>query len=160
MKTLELIKALHWFLFLEKGQVAIYDAQQSHLADVYLINAFKRFRDIEAEHVKNITQKIQELGGDPGEYVEIAGHPIGELLIQYGGHGVGTTLQAIGVDKMLKTNIAVEKRAQKDYFKLIKKVDNTETADLLWHNMLDEELHTYWMENWLKSNYSPINSIL
>lgn len=158
MKTIDLIKALNWFLLLEKGQVAIYDAQQSHLTELYLINAFKRFRDVEAEHVKNITQKIQELGGDPSEFVEIAGHPIGEVLIQYGGHGAGTLLPAIGVDKMLKTNIAVEKRAQKDYFKLIKKVDDTATADLLWHNMIDEELHTYWMENWLKSNYSPINS--
>lgn len=158
MKTTDLIKALNWFLFLEKGQVAIYDAQQSHLADLYLINAFKSFRDVEAEHVKNITQKIQELGGDPSEFIEIAGHPIGEVLIEYGALGIGTLLPNIGVDKMLKTNITVEKRAQKDYFNLIKKVDHSDTADLLWHNVIDEEMHTYWMENWLKSNYSPINS--
>jgi len=53
---------------------------------------------------------------------------------------------------VLRFDIALENKAITDYRDLIEKVREPEIRDLLWNNMIDEELHTSWMQDALEDS--------
>ena len=105
-------------------------SQSRYSRDPYVKIAFERIAYIEQQHVDNIADKIKELGGRPSK--------TGDILAPILGSAVGTALSATGTANVLRINILIEKKAMKDYKKLIhqlrKTYGNIELA-LLQHNL-------------------------
>jgi len=140
-----LLRALNWFLFLEKEQVELYKNQSRLVDDSKLARVLGKFADIEQGHVDKISQKIKELGGNPGELSQKAGAVVGEAL-KWVGSAAAHLTDLAGTANMLKLDILAERKAIDDYRALIEKVDETLIKDLLWSNMVEEDMHLKWME--------------
>ncbi|MGI6704089.1 MAG: ferritin-like domain-containing protein [Clostridia bacterium] len=142
MDRKKLISRLNWFFNLELNQVDLYTSQSRYSRDPYVKIAFERIAYIEQQHVDNIADKIKELGGRPSK--------TGDILAPILGSAVGTALSATGTANVLRINILIEKKAMKDYKKLIhqlrKTYGNIELVRLLQHNLFDEDLHTAWFQ--------------
>ncbi len=138
----KLIKILNWFYSLEVNQVDLYLAQSKQVEDIYIKKALERIAEIEEQHVKNIATQIKELGGEPTF--------IGKVLAPITGQISGRILGWAGIINILKVNIMLEKKAMEDYKKFILKVNDPQLFDLLWSNLIDEDLHTSWFTNKVK----------
>ncbi len=96
--------------------------------------------EIEQGHVENIRAKIVELGGIPGMFGEIAG--------PFSGSVAGLATGAAGTVALLKANIQLEEKAMKDYRDFILQAGkDSDLFNLLWSNLIDEDLHTAWFSN-------------
>ncbi len=136
----EIIKTLNWFYTLEKNQVDLYTAQSQKVKDLYIKKTLKRVSLIEQKHVENIADIIKTLGGNP----TIIGDIIGPLM----GKIAGKLTEKIKTRNFLKINIALEEKAMDNYKKFISKVEPKNTlSELLWANLIDEDLHTAWFSN-------------
>lgn len=137
-----LLRTLNWFYTLEVNQVRMYSNQSEQAADPHLARALKKFAEIEQGHVENIREVIENLGQTASITGEAAGKITGSII----GHLPDFT----NWDKTLEFNVSLEKRAISDYKNLAAKVDDKGIRDVLINNMLDEELHTLWMEDYIK----------
>lgn len=142
MDRKKLISRLNWFFNLELNQVDLYISQSRYSKDPYVKIAFERIAYIEQQHVDNIADKIKELGGKPSK--------AGDVLAPILGSAAGTMLSAAGLSNVLRVNILIEKKAMKDYKKLIHQLKRTygdiQLVRLLQHNLFDEDLHTAWFQ--------------
>ena len=146
MKRTELIKALNYFLFLEMQQVELYGSQSKSTDDKMLAKVLNYFKETEQQHVDNLNQLIKKLGGTPSSSYKYAGYAAGE-----GTKMVGSAFaKYTRVENMLKVNLFGENQAIKDYKKLIKKVHHPQIKDLLIEHLIEEELHSSWMEKRIK----------
>lgn len=138
----KLISRLNWFFNLELNQVDLYTSQSRFSRDPYVKIAFERIAYIEQQHVDNIADKIKELGGKPSK--------TGDMLAPMLGSVTGTVLSTAGLSNVLRVNILIEKKAMKDYKKLIhqlkKNYGDIQLVRLLQHNLFDEDLHTAWFQ--------------
>ena len=141
MDKKNLINRLNWFYSLELNQVEMYKAQSREADDLRLARALNKFARIEQDHVDKIRSLIEELGETPSPLWEAAG----ELT----GHVAGKLSGLTAREKTLRFNIALERKAVHDYQALIKEVDDPGIKDVLWDNLLDEELHKSWMLEYL-----------
>jgi len=138
-----LIRRLNWFYSLELQQVDLYTAQSRAMDDIYLSKTLERVAVIEQQHVDNIAEKIRELGGEPTLLGDIAAPLLGKFM--------GKVTGFIGPIMVLKTDIALEEKAMRDYKDLILKAgQDEELFSLLWANLIDEDLHTAWFANKVK----------
>ncbi|MFW5998993.1 MAG: ferritin-like domain-containing protein [Halanaerobiaceae bacterium] len=144
MQIDQLIIKLNWFYSLELTQVDLYTAQSKNVEDVYLKNTLKRVAVIEQQHVDNIADKIKELGYSPAVTRDIVAPFLGKIA--------GKIISKTGIINLLKINITLEKKAMKDYKKFIKNVSKSSKglADVLWANLIDEDLHTAWFNSKIK----------
>ncbi|MBS4030590.1 MAG: ferritin-like domain-containing protein [Clostridiales bacterium] len=143
MNNQQLIKKLNWFYSLEVNQVDLYTIQSKHTSDIYIKQVLRRVAEIEADHVKNISDKIRELGGKPTI--------IGENLATLTGKVAGFATGVAGTIALLKADIDLEEKAMKDYKDFILEAGPDEHLfELLWSNLIDEDLHTAWFTNKLK----------
>ncbi|HHV71916.1 MAG TPA: ferritin-like domain-containing protein [Clostridia bacterium] len=150
MEPDKLIQWLNWFYSLEQSQVELYATQAKSAEDPYLAQALERFADIEQDHVDNIAAFIKNLGGKPTSLGDVVAPIVGKTL--------GTLLNLSNVNLMLKINIVLENKAMSDYKDLIKKVEtNSELSSVLWANLLDEDLHSCWMERRLEKMEGELN---
>lgn len=148
MDTEAIIKKLNWFYSLEKNQVELYATQSQQVQDMYLRKMLDRASAIEYGHVENISRQIERFGGVP----ILLGDVIPPLL----GKAAGHLTAAFGEVLMLKADMLLEQKAMSDYKDFIMRVGHDEELfDLLWANLIDEDLHTSWfaskveeMENW------------
>lgn len=138
-----LIAKLNWFYSLELEQVDLYTAQSEAAEDIYLSRALSRVAGIEQQHVDNIAAEIKRLGGEPT--------PLGDVIAPILGKAFGAITGAMGPEVALKADITLEEKAMKDYKDLILRVgDDPHLTEILWNNLLDEDLHTAWFANKLK----------
>ncbi|MBS4024511.1 MAG: DUF892 family protein [Clostridia bacterium] len=142
MNNEQLLKALNFFLVLETQQVELYDSQSKSTEDFNLAKVLNRFKEIEQDHVNNITKLIKKFGGNPSPSYKMAGIIFGE-----GAKIAGSAFASYTkVENMLRINVMAEKIAIRDYKRLINKVQDPHVQDILWRNMIDEELHMKWMD--------------
>ena len=136
MNRRELIKSLQWFHALEVNQVALYGVQARMAREEADRRLLERVGDIEAGHVRNLSEKLKELGGRPSLLSAIS-PTTGAVL----GAITGLSLAAV-----LRANIIIENKAMADYKRLIDRCSREDVVDLLWSNYLDESLHTEWFK--------------
>jgi len=137
MEKKALLRKLNWFYSLEINQVALYQSQSREAGDPHLARALRKFAEIEQGHVENIRETIEKLGETPTLIGEVAGAITGKIA--------GRLTSLSSRERTLRFNIALEKKAIIHYKELIGQVDDPAVKDLLWNNMIDEELHTFWM---------------
>ncbi len=138
MNNEELVDRLNWFYSLELSQVDLYKTQSRNFADQYPGLIFERVSAIEQGHVDNIKDIIINFGRNPTKLGEVISPVIGTI----GGAVIGLA----GINKVLEANIAIEKKAMKDYKSLIETLEKDEYPDkdlikLLKFNFIDENLH-------------------
>ena len=136
MNTQQLIRKLNWFYSLELNQVELYQAQGKAVDDIYLKKLLERVAKIEQGHVDNISDYIYKLGGKPTV--------LGEAVAPVTGMIAGKVSSWAGVINMLKSDILLEQKAITDYQDLVLKVSDKDLFELLWSNLIDEDLHTAW----------------
>lgn len=137
MKTEDIIKKLNWFYSLEHNQVDLYTVQSKNADDLYSKKTFSKLSNIEQRHVNIIADKIRDLGGTP----TLLGNVMGSLS----GRITGELTGKIDIVNLLKLNIKLEEKAMEDYKKFISSVENdSELYELLWSNLIDEDLHAGW----------------
>ena len=138
-----LIHKLNWFYSLELNQVDLYTAQSKHVKDMYVKKTLKRVAIIEQQHVDNIADTIHQYGETPTR--------LGDIIAPITGKITGNITGKAGLINLLKANIVLEKKAMKDYKNFIlKSVSDQDLFDLLWDNLIDEDLHTAWFHNKVK----------
>jgi bacterioferritin len=138
----DILKKLNWFYSLEMNQVSLYHAQSKKVNDIYLKKTLERVAVIEDQHVKNIADMINQYGGKPTG--------VGEFVAPLSGKVAGDIIGASGTAGLLKANIALEQKAMADYRDFIlKAINHQELSDLLWSNLIDEDLHTAWFSNYM-----------
>ena len=140
MNKIQIIKKLNWFYTLEKNQVDLYTAQSQNIDDIYIKKTLKRVALIEQKHVENIADQIKSLGGQPTVIGDIIGPLMGKIAGKITGKTKTTTL--------LKVDATLEKKAMHDYKLFISSIKGKNTlSELLWANLIDEDLHTAWFAN-------------
>lgn len=140
MQLSEVISKLNWFYTLELNQVQVYSQQSKQVNDIYIQKILGRVAEIEQGHVDNISEKILELGGKPNF--------MGETIAPLTGKVTGFVTGNAGIVPLLKANIALEQKAMKDYKDFLLRVGgNLDLFNLLWSNLIDEDLHTAWFQN-------------
>ena len=137
----KLISKLNWFYSLELNQVDLYNAQSKAFKGSYSGLVFERCALIEQEHVDNIGEKIEKLGGKPTT--------LGDIISPLLGKVAGELIAMTGLEDTLAINIMLEQKAMTDYNHLIKKLQQDQYGDnelikILQHNFVDEHLHTEW----------------
>ncbi|MEL7565467.1 MAG: ferritin-like domain-containing protein [Dehalobacterium sp.] len=138
-----IIQKLNWFYSLEMNQVDLYTVQSKSVEDIYIKKTLERVAVIEEGHVKNISDMIKQYGGKPTL--------IGEVVAPLTGKIAGGISGMAGVVNLLKADIALEQKAMSDYKDFIMQAGNRpELFDLLWGNLIDEDLHTAWFSNKVK----------
>ena len=138
-----IIKKLNWFYFLETNQVNLYLQQSRMVDDIYLKKTLERVAAVEQGHVENINKKIEQFGGTPSA--------VGETLGPITGTTAGFVTGKAGIINILRANINLEQKAMKDYKDFLLRVgEDHELFDLLWDNLIDEDLHTAWFSNKVK----------
>ena len=136
MNTQQLIRKLNWFYSLELNQVELYQVQGKAVDDIYLKKLLERVAKIEQGHVDNISDYIYKLGGKPTV--------LGEAVAPVTGMIAGKVSSWAGVINMLKSDIILERKAVTDYQDLVLKVSDKDLFELLWSNLIDEDLHAAW----------------
>ncbi|SFH11687.1 bacterioferritin [Desulfotomaculum arcticum] len=144
MNQKELIARLNWFYSLEISQVDLYTAQANAVEnDIYLAKTLSRVAAIEQQHVDNMAKAIKILGAEPTK--------LGDVISPLVGNTAGMMTGLVGPKLMLKTDITLEEKAMQDYKNLIIQIgDNEHLFNVLWDNLIDEDLHTAWFANKLK----------
>jgi bacterioferritin len=137
-----LINRLNWFYSLELNQVDLYTAQSKSVNDIYLSKVLARTAVIEQQHVDNIAAEIKKRGFTPTFLGDVLGPILGKVAGKLSG--------VMGPKTILEMDIALETRAMKDYKNLIMRVGDESLFDLLWDNLIDEDLHTAWFANKLR----------
>lgn len=134
---------MNWFYSLELTQVDLYTAQSQGVDDIYLSRALKRVAMIEQQHVDNIARKIRGLGKEPTKLGDVVAPFLGELA--------GKTSTVAGPEGLLWLDIQLEEKAMKDYKEFILQAGGEEELfNILWDNLIDEDLHAAWFTNKLK----------
>lgn len=142
-KEIFLIHKLNWFYSLEMNQVDLYLAQSKNVDDYYVKKLFERTAEIEQGHVDHIAQMIKVLGREPSHLGEVIGPITGKVA--------GTITGKTGLMNMLRIDIALESKAMADYKNAIAEyASDRNLYDLLWSNLIDEDLHTAWFERKLQ----------
>jgi len=138
----ELLAKLNFFYSLELQQVDLYTAQSKQMDDIYLSRALARIAVIEQQHVDNIAAEIRKRDAEPTR--------LGEVVAPVMGLAAGALTGVLGPKAVLKAGIILEGQAMKDYKDFIVRVGEPDLFDLLWSNLIDEDLHTAWFTNKLK----------
>jgi len=139
----ELVTKLNWFYSLELNQVDLYTAQAHAMEDIYLAKTLARIAAIEQQHVDNMAAEIKRRGAEPTR--------LGDVISPLLGKTAGFLSGLVGPKAILKLDITLEEKAMKDYKDLIVRIGNDpHLFDVLWDNLIDEDIHTAWFANKLR----------
>lgn len=147
MTDAELTRELNKILTLEHGHLGMYK-DFSDYQEKELRRTFRRFMEIEIEHINKLKNTIMNLGAKPSILIE-SGDIIGQML--------GITLNLSSTRGILETYSFIEKKSHQGYYDFVSKLDNdTENrsqfiAEFLASNMLEAKLMHLWLEDELKN---------
>lgn len=146
MHEKKIIAKLNWFYSLELNQVDLYSAQARAVEDIYLSRALGRIAVIEQQHVDNMAAEIRRRGAEPTK--------LGDVISPLLGKTAGSLSSLAGPKWILKLGITLEEKAMRDYKDFIVRVGNDRHLfDVLWDNLIDEDIHTAWFANKLRELY-------
>jgi rubrerythrin len=110
---------------------------------------FRRFAEIEAEHVEKVKSILYNLGAKPSFVVE-GGDIIGSLF--------GFTInKAASIKDIIKIYSAIEKKSHEGYAAFVSKIEqdadnrNRFLAEIVSSNMLESHLMHLWLEDKLRT---------
>jgi demethoxyubiquinone hydroxylase (CLK1/Coq7/Cat5 family) len=146
MNDSNLIKELNKILTLEHGHLGMYkdflDFPESEIR-----RTFRRFMEIEIEHINKLENVIMNLGAKPSLFIE-AGDIIGKMI--------GITLNLTNTQNVLETYSKIEKKSHQGYTEFITKLEQDDDkreqfiAEFVAGNMLEAKLMHLWLEEELK----------
>ncbi|MEW5954675.1 MAG: ferritin-like domain-containing protein [Bacillota bacterium] len=142
MNEKQLIAKLNWFYSLELSQADLYTAQSRNMEDIYLAKTLARIAVIEQQHVDNIAAEIKRRGAEPTM--------LGDVISPILGKVAGSFTGFMGPKTVLKVGIDLEEKAMRDYKEFIVQAGDERLFNILWDNLIDEDLHTAWFANKLK----------
>ncbi|WP_066636717.1 hypothetical protein [Desulfolucanica intricata] len=146
MEDKELLKELNIVLTLEHGHLGMYKDFLHH-KDKELRRTFRRFAEIEMEHINKIKDVILNLGAKPSPIIK-TGDIIGKLF--------GITINMADTLEALKAYSYIEKKSHQGYSDLVTRLEkDTEKreqfiAEITASNMLESKLMHLWLEDKLK----------
>ena len=149
MTDVQLIKELNKILTLEHGHLGMYKDFLDH-REKEIRRTFRRFMEIEIEHIDKLKNVIMNLGAKPSLIVE-GGDIIGLLL--------GISLDLSDTRSIVKTYSTIEKKSHQGYSDFITKLEqddqklNQFIAEFLASNMLEAQLMHLWLDNHLALEY-------
>ena len=141
MDDKQLLKELNKILTLEHGHLGMYKNYLSH-EDKEIRRTFRRFMEIEEEHIVKLNGIIRNLGGKPSILID-AGDVFGRIL--------GITMNLTNTRDIFKTYSLVEKKSHQGYYNLVSKLERSSKrqqfiAEITASNMLEAELMHLWLE--------------
>jgi bacterioferritin (cytochrome b1) len=144
----QLISELNRILTLEHGHLGMYRDFIDH-EEKEIRRTFRRFSEIEAEHVEKVKSILYNLGAKPSLVVE-GGDIIGSLF--------GFTInKAASIRDIIKIYSAIEKKSHEGYAAFVSKIEqdadnrNRFLAEIVSSNMLESHLMHLWLEDKLKT---------
>lgn len=132
---------LNWFYSLETEQVDLYLAQSKAGQDPHLAKLLEHVASVESGHVAALDAYIRGCGGKPTS----PGGVVATLL----GRAAGKASGLASPEVFLKLDIALEEKAMADYKALLDQAHEARLENLLWGNLIDEDLHTAWFAEYL-----------
>ena len=146
MNDNELIKEINKILTLEHGHLGMYK-DFLDFSEKDIRRTFRRFMEIEIEHINKLEIVIRNLGAKPSLIME-AGDIFGRLL--------DITLNLTNSQNILETYSKIEKKSHQGYSEFVTKLeeDNDKReqfiAEFVASNMLEAKLMHLWLEDELK----------
>ncbi|SFH38978.1 hypothetical protein SAMN05660649_05022 [Desulfotomaculum arcticum] len=144
MDDKKLIGELNKILTLEHGHLGMYKNYLEY-EDQEIRRTFRRFMEIEEEHIGKINTVIRNLGGKPSLTVD-GGDIIGKLF--------GITLNTVAdINGQLKVYSFIEKKSHEGYAKFVSQLEqdtqerNQFIAEIAAANMLEAQLMHLWLDN-------------
>lgn len=143
MQVTEIIAELNKILTLEHGHLGMYKNFTVY-QDKEIRRTFRRFAEIEMEHINKVKNTILNLGGKPSIIIE-GGDIIGRLF--------GVTVNLASEKDVVKTFSWVEKKSHQGYAGFVSKLEqNNDTmqqfiAEIAAANMLEAKLMHLWLED-------------
>lgn len=148
MDDKKLIKELNKILTLEHGHLGMYKNYMDY-DDKEIRHAFRRFMEVEEEHIAKISNIIRNLGGKPSLTVD-GGDIIGKFF--------GVALNTVaGTKELLKAYRFIEKKSHEGYAKFVSQLEqdgrerNKFIAEIAAANMLEAQLMQLWLDNKLQT---------
>ncbi|AGL00429.1 hypothetical protein [Desulfoscipio gibsoniae] len=147
MEERKIIKELNKILTLEHGHLGMYKNFLDY-SDQELRRTFRRFAEIEIEHINKVKSAVLNMGGKPSTIVE-GGDIIGRLF--------GITINLTNVQEVVKTYSWVEKKSHQGYADFVSKLEQSGgamqqfIAEIAAANMLESRLMHLWLDDKLKS---------
>ena len=139
MEKKEIIDFLNNDLKAELSAVEIYSDHAEAIQEDEIAQGVKAILEVEDEHAKELTRRIEELGGVPAKSGEIDTR-IGKAL--------GMTTKQASTLEMLKFELSEEQQAIKDYSAQIADIIyDTTTIKMLKKHLKDEIDHADWMKS-------------
>lgn len=148
MDDKQLIKELNKILTLEHGHLGMYK-DFSVYEEKDIRRTFRRFMEIEIEHIEKLKNVIRNLGAKPSLLIE-GGDILGQML--------GVTINMSKVSNVLQTYSFIEKKSHQGYTDFIVKLEEDSEkrsqfiAEFLAGNMLEAKLMQLWLEDELKNH--------
>lgn len=147
MDDKQLIFELNKILTLEHGHLGMYrDSLDQSEKDVR--RTFRRFMEIEEEHIAKISSIIRNLGAKPSILIE-GGDIFGRLF--------GFTVNLTTTKEVIKSYSFIEKKSHQGYYDFVSKLEQDDNqrnqfiAEFSASNMLEAQLMHLWLEDKLKS---------
>lgn len=139
---------LKQFYLLESYQVNLFGDQIPSLPDEHAVRVFDRMVERERHHVHYVAERLEAYGFD-------IPHPTDDAA-GFAGFISAKAICLLPLGERYKINAKVETEACKMYEELIAAVkDDKPLADMLWHNLVDEEFHQHWFEANLRTDPHP-----
>jgi len=147
MTEVELVKELNKILTLEHGHLGMYRDFLDY-EEKTIQRTFRRFMEIEIEHIDKLENVMRNLGAKPSIIIE-GGDILGRML--------GITVNMTSTKTVLETYSFIEKKSHIGYTEFITKLEQDEDnrtqfiAEFLASNMLEAKLMQLWLDDHLKS---------
>ncbi|GEM_PF-2917692 len=149
-QTREIAVFLQTALALEAEQTEQYRTQAKEVSksgiDFHLAAALDRFADIEKEHYQAIANYLQRMGVKPAA---LAG------LGPVAGKALGLATAKTDIKNVAKAVVWTEQKAIDHYLQAYQRFTDPELRDLLLRNLIDEELHAAWAQEYLEQCVDP-----
>ncbi len=139
MEKKEIIDFLNEDLKAELSAVEIYGAHAAVIQEDDIAQGVRAILEVENDHAKDLTERIEELGGVPAK-------PGGKDTRI--GKALGMTTKQATTLEMLKFELSEEQQAIKDYSAQIADIIyDTTTIQMLKKHLKDEIDHADWMKS-------------
>jgi len=142
-----LMKELNKILTLEHGHLGMYEKYMDY-SDKEIRRTFRRFMEVEIEHIEKLKTVIRNLGDKPSLIIE-GGDIIGRLF--------NITINVADERGMLKAYSFIEQKAHAGYTDFVSKLENDSEkrnqfiAEIAASNMLEAKLMQLWLDDKLKN---------
>lgn len=146
MNDKELIREINKILTLEHGHLGMYK-DFLDFSEKEIRRTFRRFMEIEIEHINKLEIVIRNLGAKPSLIMEV-GDVFGKIL--------DITLNLTNTQNVLETYSKIEKKSHQGYSEFITKLEEDDDkreqfiSEFVASNMLEAKLMHLWLEDELK----------